>query len=170
MLCAACAAAALLAGCSSTAGRRPVPYAIELVAEAGVNPDANGRPSPIQITLYELSSSAAFESQDFFTLQGNAQAALGKELLNTESVTLRPGETRRVSQPGSVAATVVGVVAAYRDLENSRWRMVVPLPEPQNTNVYKVWQFSPNEEVVSVSVGDKGLDIVGRDRSWWPFW
>ncbi|WP_459615753.1 type VI secretion system lipoprotein TssJ [Bordetella sp. 2513F-2] len=166
---AAVAAAAILAGCSSTASRRPVPYAIELHADPAVNPDANGRPSPIQVTVYELSSPSTFESRDFFTLQGDAQAALGKELLNTEQIILRPGQTYKVSQPGNVEARVVGIVAAYRDLESSRWRLVIPLPEPQNTNIYKVWQFSPNEETVRVSVGSKGVEVVDRERSWWPF-
>jgi len=64
---------------------------------------------------------------------------------------------------------VVGIVAAYRDLESSRWRLTVPLPEPQNTNIYKVWQFSPNEETVRVAVDGKGLRFVDRERSWWPF-
>src|SRR3546814_13491243 len=83
-LCASFAALALLAGCSSTARQVPVPYAIELTVDPQVNPDVHGRPSPVQITVYELSSSSAFESRDFFALQSDPQAALGKELLNTD--------------------------------------------------------------------------------------
>jgi len=163
------AALAAAAGCSSTAGRKAVPYAIELSADPQVNPDAQGRASPIQVTLYELRSPAEFEARDFFALQGDAQAALGKTLLDTDQIILQPGETRTVSHPGSTEARVVGIVAAYRDLENSRWRLTVPLPEPQNTNIYKVWQFSPNEETLRVSVGGRELRFVDRERSWWPF-
>ncbi|WP_129525777.1 type VI secretion system lipoprotein TssJ [Achromobacter agilis] len=163
------AAAALLAGCSSTAKRVPVPYAIELRADPKVNQNASGRPSPVQVTIYELKSASIFESRDFFTLQGDAHAALGAELLNVDQVILRPGETKVVQYPGNAEARVIGVVAAYRDLEQSKWRLLVALPEAQDTNIYKVWQFSPNEETVKVAVKRDGLEEVDRSRSWWPF-
>ena len=163
------AAGALLAGCSSTAKVVPAPYAIELRADPKVNLNASGRPSPVQVTVYELKSARAFESSDFFTLQADARAALGAELLNTEQVILKPGETKVLRYAGNPEARVVGVVAAYRDLEQSKWRLLVSLPEPQNTNIYKVWQLSPNEETVKVAVARSGLQEVDRSRSWWPF-
>ncbi|WP_313378964.1 type VI secretion system lipoprotein TssJ [Achromobacter insolitus] len=162
-------AAVMLAACSSTAKRVPVPYAIELRADPKVNQNASGRPSPVQVTIYELKSASIFESRDFFTLQGDAHAALGAELLNVDQVILKPGETKVVQYPGNAEARVVGVVAAYRELEQSKWRLLVPLPEAQNTNMYKVWQFSPNEETVKVAVKRDGLEEVDRSRSWWPF-
>ncbi|HCQ45763.1 type VI secretion system lipoprotein TssJ [Achromobacter sp. LC458] len=167
---AAClAAGALIVGCSSTAKRVPAPYAIELRADPKVNASASGRPSPVQVTIYELKSASTFQASDFFTLQADARAALGTELLNTEQVILRPGDTKVLHYPGNADARVVGVVAAYRDLEQSKWRLLVSLPEPQNTNIYKVWQFSPNEETVKVAVTRAGLEEVDRSRSWWPF-
>ncbi|KOF52626.1 MULTISPECIES: type VI secretion system lipoprotein TssJ [unclassified Achromobacter] len=166
---AALAAASVLAvaGCASTARQVAVPYAVELTASKDVNPDSNGRASPIQVTIFELRSSSQFESKDFFTLLGNPQAALGAELLDTEQVILKPGETRVVRRPGNVQARVIGVVAGYRDLEQSAWRRTVNLPEPQNTNIYKVWQFSPSEEPVPIKVDRKGLEVVKKERAWW---
>lgn len=158
-----------LAGCSSTASRVAVPYAIELTADKQVNPDANGRPSPVQVTIYELSSSSAFAARDFFALQSDPQTALGKELINTDQVVLRPGETKTLQYPGSTTARMVGIVAAYRDLEKSQWRLAVELPEAQNTNIFKIWQFSPNEETIKVSVKDQEVIVTDRHRSWWPF-
>lgn len=169
LIAAGLAAGALSAGCSSTAKSVPAPYAIELRADPKVNVNAGGRPSPVQVTIYELKSASIFESRDFFTLQADAHAALGAELLNIDQVILRPGETKVLRYSGNPAARVVGVVAAYRDLEQSKWRLLVSLPEPQNTNVYKVWQFSPNEETVKVAVKRGGLEEVDRSRSWWPF-
>lgn len=158
-----------MVGCSSTARRVAVPYAIELTADKQVNPDVNGRPSPVQVTIYELSSSSAFGSRDFFSLQSDPQSALGKELLNSDQVVLTPGETKTLQYPGSTEARMVGIVAAYRDLEKSQWRLVVELPEAQNTNVFKIWQFSPNEETIKVSVKNQEVVVTDRDRSWWPF-
>ena len=158
-----------MAGCSSTASRVAVPYAIELTADKQVNPDINGRPSPVQITVYELSSSSAFAARDFFALQSDPQIALGKELLNTEQVVLRPGETKTLHYAGNTEARMVGIVAAYRDLEKSQWRLAVELPEAQKTNIFKVWQFSPNEETIKVAVKDNEVVVTDRDRPWWPF-
>jgi type VI secretion system protein VasD len=167
---AACLAATLLlSGCASTASRVPVPYAISLTADAQVNPDSNGRPSPIQITVYELKSGSTFKAQDYFALQANPQAALGAELLNTDQVILQPGQTEVIKHAGSTEATVIGIVASYRDLEDSQWRLTVPLPEAKNTNIYKVWQFSPNQQTVQISVNKTGLTVTGWDRPWWPF-
>ncbi|ANN68575.1 type VI secretion system lipoprotein TssJ [Bordetella bronchialis] len=163
------AGAAVLAGCSSTARQVPIPYAIVLSADPRVNPDTNRRPSPIQVTVYELKSPGTFQSRDYYALQADPQAALGKDLLNSDQVIVKPGETRTLERPGNPEARAVGIVAGYRDLENSRWRLVVPLPEAQNTNIYKVWQFSPNEEKIRIAVGAEGLSETDRGRSWWPF-
>jgi type VI secretion system protein VasD len=160
-------AAVAVAGCASTARQVPVPYAVELTAAKDVNPDTNGRASPIQVTIYELRSSNLFEGRDFFTLQAGAQAALGTELLDTEQVILKPGETRVIRRPGNADARVIGVVAAYRDLEGSNWRKTINLPEPRNTNAYKVWQFSPSEQPVPIEIQRQGMQIVNKERSWW---
>ena len=158
---------ALIAGCASTASQVAVPYAVELTASKDVNPDSRGRPSPIQITLFELRSSNQFEGSDFFTLQGDAQAALGKELLDTEQIILKPGESRTIRRPGNVDARVIGVVAGYRNLENSNWRLVVTLPEPKQTNIYKVWQLSPSEEPVPISIDKQGMQVTEAESGWW---
>lgn len=159
----------LLAACASTAKRVPIPYAISFTADAQVNPDINGRPSPIQITVYELKSASTFKARDYFALQSNPQAALGPELLNTDQIILQPGQTETIRHAGSVDAGAIGIVASYRDLENSQWRLTVPLPEAENTNIYKVWQFSPNEQTVQIAVNKAGLSVSGWDRPWWPF-
>lgn len=169
VLAAGLATALALAACASTASRVAVPYAIALSADAKVNPDTNGRPSPIQITVYELKSASTFKARDYFALQSNPQAALGAELLNTEQIILQPGETQTIKRAGSVDAGAIGIVASYRDLEDSQWRLTVPLPEAKSTNIYKFWQFSPNEQTVQVSVNQTGLAVTGWDRPWWPF-
>lgn|GEM_PF-188303 len=156
-----------LTACSSTSSQKPHPYRLELVADKMLNPDAQGRPSPLQVTVYELSAPTNFESVDYFTLQGNARAALGDELVAVEQVILRPGQTHVIERPGNLQARVLGVTAAYRNLDASRWRTTIKLPNPQNTNVYKVWQFSPGEEQLSVKLGSQALEVGESRRSWW---
>lgn len=159
----------LVSGCASTASKMASPYEIALIADKDVNPDAHGRPSPVQITVYEMKTSRTFEESDFFTLHGDARKALGEELIQAEQVILRPGESHTIRREGDVNARVVGIVAAFRDLERSQWRLVAPLPVPQNTNIYKIWQFSPNPETIHIGVGRQDIRVTDRERSWWPF-
>src|SRR5215471_15660807 len=97
--------------------------------DQGANPNPNGRASPIVVRVYELRSSAAFSGADFFSLFDNESATLAGDLVGREEYDLSPAETqpyRRQLQPDT---KFIGVVAAFRDLENSRWRQVVPVPD-----------------------------------------
>src|SRR5690606_22086490 len=76
----ACLLAAVLWGC---AGGAPTPAVVELEVQpaADLNPDPNGRPSPVVMRLYHLASSTAFGSADFLQLYENESASLGPDLL-----------------------------------------------------------------------------------------
>ena len=128
------ALALLLSGCSSLS-----PYSdltklqLTLSASDQLNPDLNGRPSPIVVRLFELKHPVAFENADFFSLYERAKESLAPDLVVSEELELRPGEhvTLRLSvEPGS---RYVGVLAAYRDLEQTQWRYVVQIT-PQALN------------------------------------
>lgn len=156
---AALASTVLLAGCAATESKLAVPYVVELSAAKNVNSGGRQQPSPIKVTVYELKTTNAFELSDFFSLQKDARAALGDQLLNVNSVILTPGKTERITAHGNVDAKVLGIVAAYRDLDNSQWRMTVELPAAKSTNIYKFWQFSPSAAVIKVDVERNALQI-----------
>lgn len=151
---------ALLAGCAATASKLAVPYELHFQATEELNPDNAGRPSPIQITLYELRSPTAFQAADYFSLQDDPQAALGEDLIAVQRLMLRPGQEHVLQRPGSVDARVLGVVAGYRDLDASRWRLTIELPESRSTNIYKFWQFSPGRARISLQADQKSIFIV----------
>jgi type VI secretion system protein VasD len=130
--------AALLAlgGCSALS-----PYSqmtkldLSLSGSERLNPDLNGRPSPIVLRLLELKHPVAFESADFFSLYQRPKEALAPDLVTQEELELRPGEQRELKlsvQPGS---RYVGVLAAYRDLPETSWRFVIPLQEQAHNQV-----------------------------------
>jgi len=97
-------------------------------ADGGVNPDRGGRASPIVVRVYELKSVAAFSSADFFSLFDKEQETLGGELVGREEFQLQPAETRQYRRQLQPDTKFFGVVAAFRDLEQSRWRQAVPVP------------------------------------------
>ena len=120
----------VLAGCSSIS-----PYSsmtkldLTLQGSEKLNPDLHGRPSPIVLRLIELKHPVSFETADFFSLYQRPKEALSPDMVVLEELELRPGEHREMKlsvQPGS---RYVGVLAAYRDLPESKWRVVIPLQE-----------------------------------------
>ena len=115
---------ALAVGCSS--GPPLLRGAIN--ADGSVNPDRGGRASPIVVRVYELKSVAAFNTADFFSLFDKEQETLGGELVGREEFQLQPAETRQYRRQLQPDTKFFGVVAAFRDLEQSRWRQAVPVP------------------------------------------
>jgi len=157
--------ALLLPGCGATERAAAVPYAIAVDVAPDVNPDLNRKPSPIVLKVFQLRAAPAFDGADFFSLQDKPENILGADLLGTDRVILRPGESRTLHYRGNVEAGAIGVIAEYRMLERNRWRLTVPLPRARQLNVYKFWQTSPGELKLSITVRNGGLalnDTRGR--------
>ena len=149
----------LLAGCAATESKLAVPYVVELTASDDVNSGGGHRHSPIKVTVYELKTTNAFDLSDFFSLQNDARAALNDQLLNVNSVILTPGKTERITAHGNVDAKALGIVAAYRDLDNSQWRLTIDLPAAKSTNIYKFWQLSPSSALINVDVNRNAVQL-----------
>ncbi|MGE8453185.1 MAG: type VI secretion system lipoprotein TssJ, partial [Pseudomonadales bacterium] len=129
-------ALALLTGCASMS-----PYStltklnLKLSASDRLNPDLNGRPSPIVVRLMELKHPVAFENADFFSLYERARESLAPDLVASEELELRPGESLDFKLRVEDGSRFVGVLAAYRDLPESQWRYVVQLTPQEVTEV-----------------------------------
>lgn len=126
----------VLAGCSTLS-----PYSdltkLDLTLEGSpeLNPDLNGRPSPIVLRLMALKHPVAFENADFFSLYQRPREALAPDLLTVEELELRPGETRDLKLSVEDGTRYVGVVAAYRNLPETSWRYVIPVEEQGTTQI-----------------------------------
>ena len=57
-----------LSGCQAVYATFPPSTKLHFRVAADINPDAEGRPSPVIIKVYELASKTVFENQDFFAL------------------------------------------------------------------------------------------------------
>ena len=127
----------LLNGCSALS-----PYSsltklnLTLSASDQINPDLNGRPSPVVIRLLELKHPVAFENADFFSLYQRAKESLAQDLVVSEELELRPGETLALKLSVEPGSRYVGVLAAYRDLPQSQWRYVVPVTALELTEAH----------------------------------
>jgi type VI secretion system protein VasD len=115
---------ALMASCAS----RPPMMEGAMTATPAANPDVQGRASPIVIRVYELRSPGAFSSADFFSIFDKEAETLSADLVGREEFSLRPAESRPYKRQLQADTKFIGVAAAFRDLENARWRQVAPVP------------------------------------------
>ena len=145
----------LMAGCAS---KPPEDVTIKgsLQAADNVNPDSDGRPSPLVIKIFQLKGKDKFESADFFPLFDSAEATLGGDLLAVEDVMLTPGEFRSYEGDFDPATRFIGVIAGYRDIHQAEWKSIIEMPEK---SVMKFLKRSPlvikaESLSVTVSAGD----------------
>ncbi|MFM0340889.1 type VI secretion system lipoprotein TssJ [Paraburkholderia fungorum] len=120
-----------LAACSgggAKVSREPIRLDLAMVASAGVNPDDQKRAAPIVVRVYELKTDAAFSSADYFSLQDKDKTVLTDDLVARDQFQLRPGERASIRRMIDPATTTLGILAAYRDLPNSVWRVAYRLP------------------------------------------
>lgn len=130
----------MLAGCGGKAVTPPPPPTVvqlTVTADAGVNPDARGRATPVVVRYYLLGNSGPFEAADFFSLFDGDEKTLGATLVSREEVTLRPGDSISSRLSPQAEAKSLGVFVAFRDPNKTQWRAVVPVPA-NKTTVYSV--------------------------------
>jgi type VI secretion system protein VasD len=138
----ALACALLLSGCAALFGNSQPPakeatdLEIQIEAAALLNPDDNGRPSPLLVRVYELRNDALFQDADFFGLYNTDKTVLQGDMLSVDQFILRPGESRSLRRKSNLQAGAVGVLAAYRDLPNATWRALVRLPPARDVRWY----------------------------------
>lgn len=155
---------ALLPGCT-TAPRRTVPVTLDLSyrVAADVNPDPNGRPSPVMLRVYKLRKLEQFKSIDFFALSSQPSHA---EFALEEEFPVQPGTEGRRSYSLEPEQAGFGVVAAYRDIAVSRWRASEELP-PLKVSRIKLPEVLTRADPVmaySLEVGRNALTLARVER------
>ena len=123
----ALALAGMLAACGPEA---PKPTTVALSISAAE--DANGG-APTRVKVYYLTGASVFRSEDFFALFDEPSATLGEDLVEVDQYLLAPGEGATDLKVFERAVPTVGVVAAFRDIDQPGWRAVTQLtPRGEN--------------------------------------
>lgn len=142
-----CAVALCLAACGGSAKPKPVPPTkASLVAAGDVNPDSSGRPSPVVVRLYQLKEESALDNAAYFALSDKEQETLGATLISREEYELKPGETRTLELKIAPEAHYLAAVAGYRDINNTKWKTLLPAGQKLKT--------------VTVNVGKSEIALV----------
>ena len=130
----------------------PAEVIISVAADSSLNPDSQGRPSPIVVRIYSLTSEPAFTNARFFELYENDTDILGDDLLGKQELEISPGDSVTLeSMDVDLRASHIAVMAAYRDIDNAKWREAVSV--------------SPNEKVV-INVRLNALGVSVSKAPW----
>jgi type VI secretion system protein VasD len=124
-----------LSGCGAPPPPPPTLADITITASADANPDVAGRGAPVAVRVYQLTGTAAFEQADFFELYQREQEVLGADLAGRDELLITPGGTQQLRKELRPGVNYLGVVAAFRDVQNSNWRATAAPPQNQTTAV-----------------------------------
>ncbi|ELR64609.1 Type VI secretion lipoprotein/VasD [Photobacterium marinum] len=116
-----------LTGCTVANYVVPAYTSLKFEVSEDVNPDSSGRASPVVVKVFELSSRTLFDSQDFFSLYDEPNKYLGPDLIVQNEFEFSPGSESEHELSLSPGIRYAGILVAYRDIENARWREVVEI-------------------------------------------
>lgn len=113
------------------------PTLVDLQINGGsmINPDADGKPSPVVLRIYELREQSGFLGADFFALFEKEQATLAAELVRKQELWIKPGENKTLRLEPDADTRMLGFFAAFRNLDNAGWRSLATLTAHQNNAV-----------------------------------
>ena len=110
-----------LSACAT--GPKPPRMVLNIDAASSINPDLNARPSPVVLFIYTLKGDSIFNNARFVELYTNHKDVLGVDFLGVEEMAISPGETLNLVQRELPEDTRhIGVVAAFRDIDEATWR------------------------------------------------
>lgn len=144
-----------VAGCGS-APAKPAAARAKIAAAEDVNPNNEGRPSPVHVRIFQLKEDGAFMGADYWALSDKEQETLAGALVQRLEFDLSPGETREFELKISPEARVLGLMAEYNDYRNAEWRVVAKAPNKTLLDLVKKDRvsFDVGRNKVSITVGD----------------
>jgi type VI secretion system protein VasD len=123
------------AGCGGSAPPKPIATKAKVVASSEVNPNAQGRPSPVHVRIFQLRDDAAFTSAEFSSLVEKEQETLGASLVRRSEEDFSPGEERELQLNIAPETRMVGVVAELANYRNAQWRAVTRAPTKEKERI-----------------------------------
>ena len=84
-----------------------------------------GNASPVVVTIYQLKTPYTFKQATYQALASNSSKVLGTDLIDKNVIEVRPNSHRAIYQPLSPNTQYLGIVAAYRNIDQSKWRTII---------------------------------------------
>lgn len=114
----------------------PTRVVLEFEAASDINPNSEGRASPLYLRIYQLKAYTVFENADFFSLYDKDDQILARDLVAKEEILLKPNEKRTVFYEVPDDTGAIGLLGLFMDYENTRWKAVAGV-QPNKTTVIR---------------------------------
>jgi type VI secretion system protein VasD len=142
-----------LAACGSFFSNNVHHVSVEMRSARYLNPNIQGRPSPLVVTFYQLKSPFAFKQASYAALSKNAGAVLGQQLIDQQLSEVRPNSLKKTRLLLSPNIAYIGIVAAYRNLNQAHWRAVVKV----NPKINSLLKVSLESQAMSSTIQKAGF-------------
>ncbi|MCW8128136.1 type VI secretion system lipoprotein TssJ [Microbulbifer halophilus] len=129
-----------LAACQTTRRTLNFDTSVELAVdiEEDVNPDNDGRASPVVVRVFMLADDRQFAREDFLNLYENAESRLGRDLLDTVILKeFAPGEQRLETLELSPEVRYIGLLAEFVQYREADGLMLLPITD-HTDNEYNI--------------------------------
>ena len=123
-----------------------------MIAAPDVNPNRSGRASPVFLRVFELRDPSKFLNAEFDEVTLHADTALAGTVIGREERMVEPASTVVLALKIDPGTRLLGVVAEYSDLANSRWRATSPAPVGGLLAMFKDQSLVINVDRQAVSV------------------
>ena len=111
---------------------------LTIVTSADLNPDRDGRASPLIIKVFALADDRQFKREDFLSLYENPPERLGSDLLNSfELKEFSPDESRDETIALSPETKFIGLLAEYVQYDRAKALLILPVSAHKN-NKYTI--------------------------------
>lgn len=121
---------ASLAACQTTRRTLNLDTSVQLSIKIreDVNPDDDGRASPIVVRVFMLADDRQFAREDFLNLYESAESRLGKDLLDTVILKeFAPGEQRMEELRLTPDVKYIGLLAEFVQYQQADALLVLPI-------------------------------------------
>lgn len=150
---------ALLWGCGGkeVSLKEDILLDLTFIAAKDINPNSNGRPSPLAVRTFHLAATDAFEEADYFALQTDAKKTLGDTLLpGGDKFVIRPGGREIIRRKVPPGVTALGIIAGYRDISHATWQAVHTIPPPPDVG----WFSSPVKVTLEIRLQESDIQVT----------
>jgi len=121
-------AAILLATGLTACASGPGGVAVNIQSARYLNPDVNGIASPLVVSIYQLKSPFTFNNANYGSLANNSAAILGTDLIDKQTMEIRPGENKMINLDLTQNTQYIGIVAGYRKINQAQWHTTIRIP------------------------------------------
>ena len=144
----------LVLGLFACASKPPKSYLMstEIIANQDINPDSEGKPSPVAFMIYQLKGNEPFEAADFDTLFTTDSTPFSDVVIDKKQYQIQPGKRAMIDLYVSPETNFIGVVAAFREQNISgtdTWSSIVELTQkkPRKAKRYQTNIVFTGQEV-----------------------